>query len=77
MYTETALKHFKSRIKIANALGLTKSAVFQWGSIVPRASAENIQKLTRGRVKVDPSLYNPKTLHPIYPARNKSAEAAA
>lgn len=78
MLTETALNHFNnSRIAIARVLGLTKSAVHQWGVVVPKASAENLQKITGGKLKVDPSLYNPKTLHPIYPARDKNTTQAA
>ena len=75
MYTKTALEHFNnSRMAIARILNLSKSAVYQWEEIVPHASAERLQKITGGKLKVDRSLYSEKTLAPI---RNNNSDSTA
>lgn len=77
MLTKTATDYFGSRLKIARMLNLTKSAVYQWGRVVPKASAENLEKLAGATIRVDEALYNPKTFHPIYPARDKNTTTSA
>lgn len=44
--------------KTAVALGVTHSAVCQWGSIIPEKQALYIDRLTKGRLKYDAALYN-------------------
>ena len=57
MKTSDAVRHFGSRVKIAAALSCTRSAVYQWGEIVPEGSAYKLQALAKGKVKVDPAAY--------------------
>lgn len=57
MRTSAAVKHFKKRIRIAEQLKITRAAVYQWGDIVPLASAYELERLTGGKLKVDHALY--------------------
>jgi DNA-binding transcriptional regulator YdaS (Cro superfamily) len=57
MKTETALKVYRTRRAIAQLLGITPSAVTQWGDTIPETSAYKLQVLSGGRVRVDPSVY--------------------
>lgn len=52
-----ALEFFKTTGAIAECLGVTSSAVSFWGEVVPEGSAYKLQVLTRGRLRVDPALY--------------------
>ncbi|MCG9962375.1 MULTISPECIES: Cro/CI family transcriptional regulator [Shewanella] len=47
-----AIKYFGSSIKLAEALGLNKSAVSQWGEEVPELRAFQLERLTGGELKV-------------------------
>jgi transcriptional repressor of cell division inhibition gene dicB len=42
---------------VAKSLGITRSAVWQWGEIVPERIAYKVQIITGGALRVDPSLY--------------------
>lgn len=44
--------HFGSSIKLAEALGINKSAVSQWGEDVPELRAYQIERLTEGKLRV-------------------------
>jgi len=48
------IAHFGSKAKVASALGLTKSAVTQWSETIPKLRAYEIEKLTKGKLKVEP-----------------------
>jgi len=56
--TQAAIKHFGSQSAISEALKLTRSAVCQWGDVVPYWSARKIERLTEGVVKVEAALYD-------------------
>lgn len=47
-----------SSTKAARALGFTRSAIDQWGPIVPLASAILIEERLKGRLKRKKKLYN-------------------
>ncbi|RKG45143.1 MULTISPECIES: Cro/CI family transcriptional regulator [Acinetobacter] len=49
MNTSDALAAFKTKAGIANAIGITKQAVSQWGQTVPEASALKL-------LRVDPTI---------------------
>ncbi|AYZ19566.1 MULTISPECIES: Cro/CI family transcriptional regulator [Klebsiella/Raoultella group] len=49
--------------KTATALGVTHSAVCQWGDVIPEKQALYIERLTDGRLKYDASLYH-KNINP-------------
>lgn len=55
MKTDHAVKYFGSKVAIARALGIHKGAVSQWGENVPQGRAYQIEVLTGGKLKADPS----------------------
>ena len=57
MYKSHVLAHFGSQVAVAQAIGITKSAVSQWPELIPESKAYRIQEFTGGVLKVDPSLY--------------------
>jgi DNA-binding transcriptional regulator YdaS (Cro superfamily) len=63
MKTKEAISHFGNKLKLAKALNVSKSAVSQWGEDVPELRAYQIERLTRGALKVYPmiALDNPKS----------------
>lgn len=57
MKTKDAIKYFGSAARLAEALGISRPAVSQWGAVVPLGSAALIEKLTAGDVSIDPACY--------------------
>jgi DNA-binding transcriptional regulator YdaS (Cro superfamily) len=57
MRTADAIQHYGSRAAIARALGLTPSAVSQWGETVPELSAWRLWMASGGRLALDPWVY--------------------
>lgn len=53
MKTELAIDYFGSKAAIADALGIKKSAVSQWGETIPRGRAYQIEVLTGGQLKAE------------------------
>jgi DNA-binding transcriptional regulator YdaS (Cro superfamily) len=53
------LKHFKTQREIARVLGIKEQSVGQWKKVgvVPLLRATQLQGLTRGKVRVDPKVY--------------------
>lgn len=49
MKTSDAVKAFKNKVGVANAIGITKQAVSLWGEVVPEGSALKL-------LRVDPSI---------------------
>lgn len=47
--------------KTAVALGVTHSAVCQWGDVIPQKQAFVIDRITKGKLKYDSSLYQKST----------------
>lgn len=47
--------------KTATALGLTHSAVCQWGEIIPERQALKIEKITSSKLQYDHRLYQKNT----------------
>ncbi|ENB6028604.1 Cro/CI family transcriptional regulator [Kluyvera ascorbata] len=47
--------------KTAVALGVTHSAVCQWGDVIPQKQAFVIDRITKGKLKYDASLYQKST----------------
>lgn len=58
MYTETAIKHYGTVQRVAEALGISANAVYQWDELVPPLSAAKLSKRSKGRLKFDPDLYD-------------------
>lgn len=55
MKTESAVKYFGTKAAVADALGIKKSAVSQWGKNVPKGRAYQIEVMTGGKLKADSS----------------------
>lgn len=58
MYKNCIITHFNGTTKTAEALGVTHSAVCQWGKIIPEKQALKVERLTNGKLKYDPALYS-------------------
>lgn len=51
MKTKDIAAHFGSKTKLAEALGISPSAVTMWGETVPEGRQFQLQVLTNGRFK--------------------------
>jgi len=52
--TADAIRFYGSVAKLADALNITPQAVYDWGDLVPRGRAFELQVLTRGELKAEP-----------------------
>ena len=57
MYTDDAVQHFGGRRQLAQALGITRQAVEQWGKLVARGMAYRLQVMTKNALVVDEAKY--------------------
>lgn len=57
MYKSDVIKHFGTRIALAQKLNISPSAITQWPDVIPEKQAYRIEKITKGVLKVNPSLY--------------------
>ncbi len=57
MLKKDVLDHYKTPAILAEALDISEQAISQWGDKVPPFRAAQIHKLTRGKLKFDPSDY--------------------
>lgn len=62
MRTADALSHYNTQTELAVACGVTPQAITYWvkKGVVPYANALELQDMTRGKLKVIPSLYRKK-----------------
>lgn len=51
MKTKSAAEFFGSKKKLAEALGISPSAVTMWGDEVPELRQYQIERITKGKVK--------------------------
>ena len=65
MRKSDVLSHFGNVEATAKALGITKSAVYQWGDVVPKGAAYIAQAVSNGALAVDPATYPPKKFKPV------------
>jgi transcriptional repressor of cell division inhibition gene dicB len=73
MYKADVIAHFGgSQIAVARALGITKSAISQWRTIIPLTKAIKLQAVTGGALLLDMSVYELPSL-PIRPASRRAA----
>jgi DNA-binding transcriptional regulator YdaS (Cro superfamily) len=54
MKTSDAEKYFGNRYRIAKAIGISPSAVYQWGNEVPKGSADQLELITGGVLRANP-----------------------
>lgn len=64
MKTSDAIAYFGSAARLAEKLGIRVQAVSQWGELVPKGRAYEIQALTNGGLKVAPELYGQRKAAP-------------
>lgn len=57
MEKSSVIQHFGSQQKVADALGITQSAVSAWPERVPLKSALQIERVTHGLFRADLSVY--------------------
>jgi len=57
MYTADAVKYYGGRRELAEALGITRQAVEQWGKLVALGCAYKLQVITKGDLMVDERKY--------------------
>lgn len=57
MYKKDVLEHFEKMSEVARVLGITVSAVSQWGEIIPEKNAYRLQAITLNQLRVDERLY--------------------
>lgn len=57
MKTKHAIDHWGNRKRVAEALGLSRQAVYAWGEIVPLEAALALEVRSEGQLKVNPKLY--------------------
>jgi hypothetical protein len=57
MLSSDAISFYGGRRAVATALGISKSAVYQWADLVPELSAVKLDRLTGGRLRYDPASY--------------------
>jgi len=52
MQTQEAIEHFGGVTKLAEALGLTRDAIYKWGAYPPNETQYKIMVLSGGRLAV-------------------------
>ena len=57
MKTDDLVKHFGGVTAAAKHLGITRSAIYQWGKYVPETTAWRVQVMTAGKLQVEAAAY--------------------
>ncbi|EFH7974186.1 hypothetical protein GJO14_06200 [Escherichia coli] len=57
MNKDEVLSYFGGVSNLARALGISHASVSGWGNVIPKGRAFEIQAITKGALKVQPSLY--------------------
>lgn len=52
------LDYFHNQNAIAEKLDISPAAVSKWDDIIPEKQALKLHRMTRGKLKYDPDLYN-------------------
>lgn len=53
MKTQDAIKHFGGRQQLADALGITRPATYEWGDTVPELRQYQIEVLSGGAMRAE------------------------
>ena len=61
MLKTQVVEYYGGISKTAIALGVTHSAVCQWGNVIPQKQAFVIERITNGKLKYDANLYQKST----------------
>ena len=54
METKDAIAYYGSIRRLAEALGITTTAVYQWGPRVPELRAFQLERMTGGSLRAEP-----------------------
>lgn len=57
MRKSEVIEHFGGESKTASVLGISHPAVCRWGEVIPQKQAFVIERITKGKLKYDASLY--------------------
>lgn len=57
MLKKDVIDHFKTPSNVARALEISPAAVNKWGMVVPYFSAEEIERITGGALKLRKEMY--------------------
>lgn len=57
MLKENVIAHFGTLTAVAEALNIRLASVSEWGEIIPKGRAYELQIITGGALQVDPALY--------------------
>ena len=60
MTTDEAISHYGTQVKLAAALGISQSAVAEWGEHPPSLRQIQIERMTRGRLRAEPDVFTKK-----------------
>ncbi|MGJ0580782.1 Cro/CI family transcriptional regulator [Xenorhabdus bovienii] len=58
MFKDDAVKFFGSQRAVAEKLNVSDAAVSQWREVIPERAALKLNRITNGKLKYSPSLYN-------------------
>lgn len=61
MLKEKVVKHYGSQRAVSAALGVSDSAVSQWGEVIPERVALKLSRITGGVLAYDSSFYKKST----------------
>ena len=57
MLTRVVIEHFGTQVAVGQALGINQSSVAEWGKYPPDLRQLQIEFLTGGKLKAEPSCY--------------------
>lgn len=57
MKTADAIRYFGTKAALARALGIKPPSIHDWGELVPKGRAYELQDLTNGALQVDRASY--------------------
>ncbi|MEJ4043446.1 Cro/CI family transcriptional regulator [Erwinia sp. SLM-02] len=60
MFKSLVVQHFGGVVKTADALGIRHPAISRWGDVIPEKQAMRLERITKGVLRYDPSLYQNK-----------------
>lgn len=60
MNKTAVIEYFGSHRKAAEALGLTSQAISMWKNPIPEGVAYKVQVMSKGKLRVDPTVYAPR-----------------
>jgi len=58
MKKNDAIMHFGNIPTLAKALGIDRHAIYQWQEVVPEKRALQLDRLTGGKLRYQPSAYH-------------------